>query len=111
MSATPSLAQLKQAVLLCEQIEKLQMELEALLNTTRSELAARPKGALLKQTRRLTVPAAARDSRVSAQGSQRIAAAQRRRWARFRRARQEAAARNGSGTSAHPSAGDSAAEN
>lgn len=109
MSTLPSLAQLKQAVQLCEQIEKLQSELEALLDTTRTALAAAPKTALVKKPRRLAVSVAASASRVSAQGSQRIAAAQRRRWARFRRARQEAAEQTLNGM--HRSAEDAAAEN
>lgn len=115
MSAIPSLAQLKQAVLLCEQIEKLQLELEALLDSTRVALASSPKAAGVTKPRRMPTSG----SRVSAQGSQRIAAAQRRRWDRFRRARQEAAEQkvngghNGSGNSngMHKSAEESAAEN
>lgn len=115
MSTLPSLAQLKQAVQLCEQIEKLQLELEALLATTRSSLATTPKTAMVKNPLRLAVPVTGPTSRVSAQGSQRIAAAQRRRWARFRLARQEAARENGSinghGNGMHKSAEESAAEN
>lgn len=113
MSTLPSLAQLKQAVQLCEQIEKLQLELEALLDTTRTALATAPKTAMVKKPRRLGVTVAASASRVSVQGSQRIAAAQRRRWARFRRARQEAAEQNlnGSINGMRRSAEDTAAEN
>ncbi|MGV3662225.1 MAG: hypothetical protein ACO1TE_18710 [Prosthecobacter sp.] len=127
MSPIPSLAQLKQAVQLCEQIEKLQLELEALLSSTRSALTTTPKAALLKQPRRVpvAVTGTVSGSRVSAQGSQRIAAAQRRRWARFRRARKEAAEQGGNGSlngnsnghghghanGSHKSIEDSAAEN
>ncbi len=115
MSFIPSLAQLKQAVQLCEQIEKLQLELEALLNSTRSALAAPPNAALVKGPRHAAVSVVPQSSRVSAQGSQRIAAAQRRRWARFRRARQEAAEQSAVASSnvngMHKSVEDSAAEN
>lgn len=111
MSSTPSLAQLKHAVLLCEQIEKLQQELDALLSDTRSALPTMSKSTLLKQSRRATAAGSPAGSRVSAQGSQRIAAAQRRRWARFRRARQEAAEQNGRGNGSHKSSEESVAKN
>ena len=97
--STPSVAQLKRAIAVSEQIEKLQAELQSILGTTG---AVAPTGKR-KYTRRAVVGAPAaegaeaaaapagkrkkRKVKMSAEGRARIVAAQKARWAKIKKAK------------------------
>lgn len=78
---TPSAAQLKRASHLAEKIEELQKELAAILGqTSESGGAAKPRKAGKKKRT------------MSAEAREKIAAAQRKRWAKSKRAKKTEAA-------------------
>jgi hypothetical protein len=77
MTNFPSLAQLKKAVLLTERLEQLQAELAAILGEQKVKVKVKAKGEVkAKKTRRTMSPEA----------REKIAAAQRKRWAKSKRA-------------------------
>lgn len=85
MTNIPSLAQLKKAVLLSEKLEQLQAELAAILGEKEVKVKANgePKEKKTKKTRRTMSPEA----------REKIAAAQRKRWAKSKRAKNAPAAK------------------
>lgn len=81
-SSRPSVDQLKRAIKISEQIQSLEAELAAILNKTGASVPIR-KGKAAGSTRKKPV--------ISEEGKARIAAAQRARWARQKKAAKAAA--------------------
>lgn len=86
MSATsrPSVDQLKRALKLSEQIQKLEAELAAILGNTS---VARTVRAYTRKKKSATDAPARRKRIISPEGKERIAAAQRARWAKLKKAK------------------------
>ena len=90
---TPSVAQLKRAIAVSEQIEKLQAELQSILGSTGSSTGKRKytkrvvaavadKGAPTKKRKKRT---------MSPEGRAKIVAAQKARWAKIKKAKKQGA--------------------
>ena len=84
MSSSPSIAQLKRALTISEQIQKLEAELAALFGASAKAPASAKTAAATAQPRR-------KKRGLSAAGRARIAAAQKARWAKARNGAPKAA--------------------